>query len=48
VNAPGTQIHTGQTGTTQIPDKVAREHDSMAEEREDSGMDVVNDVDESR
>lgn len=48
VSAPGVQLHTGQTGTTMVPDKVPVEHESVAEEREESGMDVVNDVDESR
>lgn len=48
MSAPGVQVHTGQAGTTMVPDKVPVEHESMVEEREESGMDVVNDVDESR
>ena len=48
VNAPGVQIHTGQTGTTAVPDKVALEHESVAAQREEEGMDVVIDVDETR
>jgi len=33
VNAPGVQIHTGQAGTSLVPDKVALLHDSVAEEQ---------------
>lgn len=48
VNVPGVQIHTGQTGTTLVPDKVALVHDRVREEQENVAMDVVNDVDETR